>query len=136
MTLSVDRKRIVQFGVVLLALPLLYALSIGPVLLLTCRLDNGDNLLVTDQKYRSAHRITITTANGLAKSTGNKMCWQVCDFYRPLCRAAAATSLSQPLFAYVRLWQLPSRQIAITGKTGTAQRQPARAPSTPAPGPQ
>src|SRR5262249_54495908 len=115
--MTLHRKLLVQAAAVLLAIPLLYAVSIGPVLFFT---------------YHFESRATATL-HRRPPLFGGPTYWRVYDCYRPLRQAAYATSLGPTLFAYLRLWHVPT--IRVAGKTGTAQSRPRSAPATPAPGP-
>jgi hypothetical protein len=69
------RKFAVQIVCILLAIPFLYALSSGPVLMLAAR---------NDQHHTKFGHAVV--------------------YYRPLLRAATLTYLDQPLSRYLRFW--------------------------------
>jgi len=85
--MRIDRKLLVQYLVVLFAIPFLYILSSGPILLLAKKADDD--------------RRTFAVARRI---------------YRPLLRLAPQLHLEKPLSAYLRIWGLiPFQVMGKTG---------------------
>lgn len=132
-------RLITRLGSVVLALPLLYLVSSGPLM---------HYALVHDMAHLSRPPVSTLPERTSAMS---HLYPPVRSFYEPLFRTAAVTHLEQPLLAYLIAWKLyPLRtkegeillanvakpKVTLAGKTGTARHLPSAASATPASGSQ
>lgn len=101
--MKLDGKLIGRMGATLLALPLLYVLSSGPL-------------------YR-------VTASSAGDPHGG---WAVVDAcYRPLFRLIVDTPAEGPIAAYLRLWKLKTLKVLLATKPSSTSALPPIPPNTP-----